>query len=73
MQTLAQNRKARKFRKARKKGNLEKLEIAEIRVTGTNQHKVETLTKSTPASKRMDLKNSETGGKPGQTITDTND
>ena len=73
MQNLAQNRKARKFRKARKKRNLEKLEIAEIRVTGTNQQKVETLTKSTPASKRMALKNSKTGEKRGQTITDTND
>ena len=51
-------RKPAKFRKARKKGNMEKLEIAEIRVTGTNQHKVETLTKSTPDSKRMALKNS---------------
>ncbi len=73
MQNLAQNRKARKFRKARKKRNLEKLEIAEIRVTGTNQHKFETLTKSTPASKRIALKNSKTGEKPGQTITNTND
>ena len=73
MQNLAQNRKARKFRKARKKGNLEKLEIAEIRVTGTNQHKVETLTQSTPGSKRIALKNSKTGEKPGQTITNTND
>ena len=73
MQNLAQNRKARKFRKARKKGNLEKLEIAEIRVTGTNQHKVETPTKSTPASKKMATQDLKTGEKPGQTITDSND
>ena len=58
MQNLAQNTKASKIQKSQEKRNLEKLEIAEIRVTGTNQHKVETLTKSTPDSKRMALKNS---------------
>ena len=63
-----------RFKKTRKKyGSLEKLQNAEDRVAGKNQHKKETPTKSTPASKRMALKNSKTGEKPGQTTTDTND